>query len=265
MSEYEKEFKDIYDDIMERDSFAVLSSDEPYAPDKLTFKDFCLYPFNRENLFFTISIFGVSLFLTNIGFWFILTIFLSILYGIYLNRKILNIKDTFIADARLLIFLVYSFIINVLSWMIILIVFLEIAQHIFSSNIYSFVFDFDDGGYLFMNMFMPIISFINIVFCSGFIITYTIGETRAIYSYLRYKKELAYHNTVSFLCLLAVFVIGTNILSIDFHNNALRTFITIMIHLCSSYVILVSLLSWTSFLRKDLYPEIIKKKRKNKI
>ena len=54
MSEYEKKYKDIYDDIMERDSFAVLSSDELYTPDKLTFKDFCLYPFKSDNLFFEV-------------------------------------------------------------------------------------------------------------------------------------------------------------------------------------------------------------------
>ena len=79
MSEYEKKYKDIYDDIMERDSFAVLSTDEPYAPDKLNFKDFCLYPFNSENLFFTISIFGVGLILTNTFIGFIFAIFLNIL------------------------------------------------------------------------------------------------------------------------------------------------------------------------------------------
>ncbi len=256
MSEYEKEFKDIYDDIMERDSFAVLSTDEPYAPDKLNFKDFCLYPFKSDNLFFTISIFGVGLILTNTFIGFIFAIFLNILYGIYLMRKILNIKETFTADAHLLIFFLYLFIINTISWTLILYAFDLIAQKFLSHSQYFLLSHDYDGGGIFENMFTPILSYTNILFCSGFIITFTIAENRPFYTYLKYKKELTFYNTITGFCLFGVFITGLNILSINIHSDVLRTFITVMINLCSSYVILISLLSWTTFLRKDLYPEI---------
>ena len=256
MDNEEKQYKDIYDDIMERDSFAILSSDEPYAPDKLNFKDFCLYPFNSENLFFTISIFGVGLILTNTKIGFFFAIFLNVLYGIYLMRNILNIKETFAADAYLFKFFLYSFILNLISFVLIACAFDIIAQKVMSHSQYLLFSPGQGDDNLFINIFSPIMTFTNILFCSGFIITFTIAENRPFYTYLKYKKELAFYNTITGICLFLVFITGLNILSINIHSDVLRTFITVMINLCSSYVILVSLLSWTSFLRKDLYPEI---------
>lgn len=234
------------------------TTNEAYSPEKLSFKGICLYPFKTENLFFTISILGAELILTNTALGLFFAIFLNILYGIYLIRKILNIKETFTADAHLFIFFLYDFIINCISFGIIAYVFDSIAKIFLPENHYS-IFSLQYGNeYLFINMLSPIVSFVNIVFFSGFIITFAIAEDRAFFTYWRYKRELFFYNTLSFIALIIVFKTGINILSIDINNDILRTFITIMINLCSSYVILVSIISWSGFLRKDLYPEINK-------
>lgn len=234
----------------------VMQDEEHYALDKLSFKDFCLYPFKTENLFYTIAIFGAGVVLTNTPFGFFFAIFLNILYGIYLIRKVLNIKETLVADAYLIRFFIYSFFVNIISFVLIAYGFNLMAEMFLSKSHYLIFSLQHSDEHLFMNMLLPIISFTNMALCSDFIITFAIAENRPIYTYFRYKKELTFYNAVSFVCLIFVFVIGINILSFDVNNHTLRTALTIIINLCSSYVILVSMLNWTDFLRKDLYPDL---------
>lgn len=250
------ELKDVFDDLISQDKFDILSCDEPYAPPNLSFKEICTYPFIGKNIFFTISIFGLNFALTNYGEGLFLAIFLNILYGIYLIRKILNIKDTFETNSKLMLFFVYSFFINCVGWMVTTVTLYCLAEYILPKSLFSAISLENEEGYVFLNILSPVISYLNILLCSGFIITFSIGECRPIYSYLKYKKELAKYNIYTLCLLLAVFFAGLFLISFNFHSPLLKTVAISLMSLGSSYIILTSLISWTSFLRKDLYPEV---------
>ena len=155
-----------------------------------------------------------------------------------------------------MLFFVYSFFINCVGWMVTTVTLYCLAEYILPKSLFSVMSLENDEGYVFLNILSPVISYLNILLCSGFIITFSSGECRPIYSYLKYKKELAKYNIYTLCLLLAVFFAGLFLISFNFHSPLLKTVAISLMSLGSSYIILTSLISWTSFLRKDLYPEV---------
>lgn len=178
------------------------------------------------------------------------------MYGIYLIRKILGIKDTISANAQLILFFVYSFIVNSVAWLIVFYVVDKILTYLLPKNIYFIFTPEYDGCAFYTNILSPVISFLNLIFCSGFIITFTIGEFRPFYTYKRYFKELSFYFVYSFVCLVMIFILGLLLVWLTMNNDTFRTTWTVLINISSSYVILITMLSWTNFLKKDLYPEV---------
>ena len=93
------------------------------------------------------------------------------------------------------------------------------------------------------------------------IVTYANTDHNSLYKYdiggtVYSLNSSAKYNIYTLCLLLAVFFAGLFLISFNFHSPLLKTVAISLMSLGSSYIILTSLISWTSFLRKDLYPEV---------
>lgn len=222
---------------------------EKLVPKEMTLNDLLFYPMENSNKNTTLFVLFLTLFIGNNYFGMNLSVSVLILYSIHLMRKYLKIKEVWRSNAYLLLFLIYSFITNVTSSFILAV----------------FVYLFHLGSYLFI-IILPLMAFINIVLTSGIIITFAIGENRIIWTYIKFFKELFGYNILSLGFLLATFSIFICIFAAEhfIFVYGVPMFIKLgtisFYYLISAYIIITTVVCWSKFLYKFIYPDMIPEK-----
>lgn len=218
--------------------------EDALVPEEKSLNELIFYPIWFGNKPLTLLILLFVLFLSQNYFGMCISVFILIIYSVYLIRKNLCVKETWRSDSFFLMFIAYALITNFTGTFI-----LAVFVYVIFESLDSFIFTFS----------LPIIAFINIVFTSGIIITFALAENRIIWTYHRYFKQLFLHNIFCFALLTAslfVFYVIFSIIECIHLPFCFMAFFACLFCLFGSYILIATVVSWTKFLYKDLYPEI---------